>query len=117
MQKAALFISFLFFSFIACKKDKDNITTGTVKITGGCFQDSWLVAIDNPNPGKHSFLCAATLTTGTLYNCSNAVFIRLPSSLAVADTRIRFSWISTEPSCLSFSQAPNHITVKNLSRH
>lgn len=115
MQKAILFISVLFFSFISCKKDNDNFATGIVNVKGGCFQDSWLIAIDNPDPKKHSFLCATPVTTATFYNCSNAVFISLPSSLAVAGTRIRFSWTSTEPSCFSFAQAPDHITVKNLS--
>src|SRR5215216_2067163 len=116
MQKAILFISVVFLSFISCKKDKDKFATGVVQISGGCFSDSWLVAIDNPNPEKHSFLCVIPVTTGTFYNCSNAVYLRLPSSLAITGTRIRFSWVSTEASCLSFAQAPSHITVKNLSR-
>ena len=115
MRKAILFISVLFFSFIACKKDNDNFATGIVHVTGGCFSDSWLVAIDNPNPEKQKFLRKTNFATGTFYNCSNAVYMRLPSSLAVTGTRIRFSWTGTEASCLSFSEAPNHITVKNLS--
>ena len=115
MQKAILFISVLFLSFISCKKDKGNFTTGIVQLKGGCFSDSWLVAIDNPDLQKHSFLCPADFTTSTLYDCSNAVFMHLPSPLAITGTRIRFSWTSTVASCLSYSRAPNHITVKNLS--
>jgi hypothetical protein len=116
MQKAALFIFILLFTFISCKKDKDNFVTGTVSVKAGCFSDSWLIAVDNPDPGGHSFLCTAPVPAATFYNCSNAVLISLPSSLAVAGTKIRFSYTDTQPSCLSYSAAPNHIKVKNLSR-
>lgn len=115
MQKALFFILILVVSFTSCKKDNDNSITGTVQVKGGCFPESWLVAIDNPDPAKHSFLRATGFTTATLYNCSNAVIISLPSSLAKAGTRVRFSYDSTMPSCLSYSEAPNHITVKKIS--
>lgn len=116
MQKFCLFFLFLFISGLACKKDNDGFVTGTVQVKAGCFADSWLIAIDNPDPGVHSFLCTPPVPAATLYNCSNAVFITLPSSMAIAGTKIRFSHTDTQPSCLSYSAAPNHITVKNLSR-
>jgi len=116
MQKVILFILVLLLTFISCKKDNDNFVTGTVDIKSGCFTDSWLIAIDNPNPEKHSFLRNTAFPTATLYNCSNAVFINLPSSLAVTGRKIRFSYVDMQVSCLSYSEAPNHITVKNLSR-
>ncbi len=117
MQKTILFLFVLLFIGIACRKDKSDLVTGRVEVKGGCFSDSWLVAIDNPNPEKHSFLRATTVPTGTFYNCSNAVFINLPSSLAITGTRIRFSPTESIPfSCLSYSEAPNHVKVKNLAR-
>lgn len=117
MREATLFIFILLFSFISCKKDKDNSTPGTVEVKAGCLSDSWLVAIDNPDPAEHSFLCAGTVAVAfaTCYNCNNSVYISLPSSLAVAGTRIRFSYIQTNPSCLSYSPAPPHIQVEKLS--
>ena len=116
MQKAILFIAVLSIFFISCKKDKDSVVTGTAAVKGGCFDDAWLIAIDNPDPEKHKFLCAAPITVATFYNCSNAVYIRLPSALAIAGTKIRFTWAATDVSCLSYSQAPSHIQVKNLSK-
>ncbi|MGZ8523664.1 MAG: hypothetical protein ACXWV1_04505 [Chitinophagaceae bacterium] len=115
MQKATLFTFVLLLTLISCKKDNDNFTTGTVDIKAGCFTDSWLIAIDNPNPEKHSFLRNTAFPTATLYNCSNAVFINLPASLAVPGKKIRFIYVDMQVSCLSYSEAPNHITVKNLS--
>jgi hypothetical protein len=116
MQRAILLIAVLSISFISCKKDKDSFATGTVTVKGSCFDDAWLIAIDNADPGKHKFLRASTIPTATFYNCSNAVYIRLPSTLAVSGTKIRFTWIATEASCLSYSEAPNHIQVKNLAK-
>jgi hypothetical protein len=116
MQKANFFIFIFLLSFISCKKDNDNFITGTVEVKAGCLTDSWLVAIDNPSPSRHSFLCAGPVLVATYYNCGNAVYISLPSSLAVAGTRVRFSYIQTDASCLSYSAAPPHIQVKKLSR-
>jgi hypothetical protein len=118
MQKAYFFILIFLVSFISCKKDNDNLISGTVKVKAGCLSDSWLVAIDNPNLAKHSFLCADSVAVvlATYYNCNNSVYISLPSSLAVEGTRIRFSYIQTDPSCLSYSAAPPHIQVNKLSR-
>lgn len=111
-----LFLIFtLLFLSLSCTKNNDDFVTGRVEVKGGCFSDSWLVSIDNPNPQKYSFL-RATVLSGTAFNCSNAVFIGLPSSLAATGTRIRFIYTGTEASCLSSSEAPNHIRVKNLAR-
>jgi hypothetical protein len=112
-----LFISLLLASFVSCKKETEIIGSGTVIAQGGCYADTWLVAIDNPDFSKQPFLRSTVLTCTACYNCSNAVFIHLlPPSLAVAGTRIKFSYIDKEGSCLSNSEAPDHITVKNLSR-
>ena len=115
MPKIPFFIIILVASLLSCKKDNDNFPTGTVQEKNGCFSDSWLVSIDNPDPSKYSFLRATGFTTATFYNCSNAVIISLPSSLAKAGTRVMFSYDNTIPSCLSYSEAPNHITVKKIS--
>ncbi len=116
MKQFYLLFLILLLSVTSCKKDKDNFVTGTVLEKGGCFSDSWLIAIENPDPAKHSFLRATNFPTGTLYNCSNAVFISLTPALAKAGIKIRFSGITNHMgSCLSFSEAPNHIEVKEIS--
>ncbi|MFC0772839.1 hypothetical protein [Terrimonas alba] len=115
MRQSLLPIFTLLFLSLSCTKNNDDFVTGRVEVKGGCFADSWLVSIDNPDPDKYSFL-RATVLSGTAFNCSNAVFINLPSSLGTTGTRIRFKYISTEVSCLSSSEAPNHIMVKNLAR-
>ena len=117
-MRAALLCLFLVACFgFSCSKNGDDFVTGRVEIKAGCFDDSWLVSIDNPDAGgKHPFL-RETTSGGTLYNCSNAVFINLPSSLAEQGTRIRFKFTDAQIfSCLSYSEAPTHIKVKNLSR-
>lgn len=117
MPKIYLFFLFFFLSITSCKKEKDNFITGTVQVKGGCFSDSWLIAIDNPDPAKHSFLRAANFPTGTFYNCSNAVYLSLPAALDGGGIKIRFSGITNHlGSCLSFSEAPNHIEAKEISR-
>lgn len=115
MRQTLFFISALLILGLSCSKNNDNFVTGRVEVKGGCFADSWLVSIDNPNPQKYSFL-RATVLSGTAFNCSNAVFISLPLSLSSQGTRIRFTYTGTEISCLSSSEAPNHIKVKNLAR-
>ncbi|MGZ8557876.1 MAG: hypothetical protein ACXWWC_06075 [Chitinophagaceae bacterium] len=117
MHKSYLPCLLLFLFIISCKKEKDNFVTGIVQVKGGCFSDSWLIAIENPDLEKHTFLRAANFPTGTLYNCSNAVFIRLSVAFANAGTKVRFSGITNNlGSCLSFSEAPNHIEVKEIFR-
>ena len=111
------FISLLFGSFLSCKKDNDSLVRGTIIEQKGCFADSYLVAIDDPGFSDQPFLRPTVLSACVAcYNCSNAVFIRVPASFGAAGTRIIFSYRSTEISCLSSSEAPAHITVKNLSR-
>jgi hypothetical protein len=112
-----LLTSLLLFSFISCKKDSNGFVTGTVIDKSGCFADSYLVAINNPDFSKQPFLRPSVLSScAACYNCSNAVFIRLSSSFSNPGTRIKFLYSDTQPSCLSSSEAPAHITVKNLSR-
>jgi len=116
MKKYYLFITLLLASFQSCKKDNDKLVVGTVIGQSGCFTDSKLVAIDNPDSSKQPFLRPTVLACAACYNCSNAVFIRLPSTFSTIGARIMFSYLETEGSCLSSSEAPNHIKVKNLSR-
>jgi hypothetical protein len=111
-----LLISLLFISFLSCKKDHDGFTTGIVIEKSGCFADSYLVAIQNPDPSKQPFIRPTVLSCTACYNCSNAIFIRLSSSYSNPGTRIKFLYGDTQPSCLSSSEAPAHITVKKLSR-
>jgi len=113
-----IFIVLLLCPFISCKKENDPSVTGTLIEPKGCFfADSYLVAIDSPDFSNHSFLRPTVLSSCiACYNCSNAVFIRVPAAFAAAGTRIKFSYVRTEISCLSASEAPEHITVKNLSR-
>src|SRR5436190_18492623 len=111
-----LFIALHLSSFLSCKKDDDKLVVGTVIGQSGCFTDSNLVAIDNPDSSKQAFLRPTVLACTACYNCSNAVFIRLPSAFSTIGAKIMFSYLETEGSCLSSSEAPNHIKVKNLSR-
>jgi len=112
-----ILISLLLGSFISCKKDNDSPVSGTVIEQKGCFADSYLVAIDNPDFSTQPFLRPTVLSACVAcYNCSNAVFIRVPASFAATGTRLKFSYVNTEISCLSSSEVPAHITVKNLSR-
>jgi hypothetical protein len=110
-----LLICLLLISFLSCKKENDEFITGTVIEAGGCFGDSFLVAIDNPDLSEHSFLRPAVICPAC-YNCSNAVFISLSSSLRNPGARIKFLYTELQVSCLSYSEAPNHITVRKLSR-
>lgn len=116
MMKASLFFAMTVVLLGGCKKDNDQLATGTVLQAGGCFQDAWLVAVDNPDPEKHFFIRKTIAPAGTMYNCSNAVYIRLSAQLGVAGTRIKFKGRNIEPSCYSFSEAPNIITVEKISK-
>jgi hypothetical protein len=116
MMKASLLFVLALLLLGGCKKDNDQLATGTVLQAGGCFPDAWLVAVDNPDPEKHFFIRKTIAPAGTMYNCSNAVFMRLPASLAVAGTRIKFKGRNIEPSCFSYSEAPNIITVEKISK-
>lgn len=112
-----IFITLLLGSFLSCKKDNDSWVRGTLIDQKGCFADSYLVAIDSPDFSNQPFLRPTVLSACVAcYNCSNAVFIRVPASFAATGTRIKFSYVNTEISCLSSSEAPAHIAVKNLFR-
>ena len=111
-----IFIALLLSSFLSCEKGNDSLVSGTLIEQKGCFADSYLVAIDHPDFSNQPFLRSTVLSACiACYNCSNAVFIRVPASFATTGTRIKFSYVATEISCLSSSEAPAHITVKNLS--
>lgn len=116
MKIRCLLITLVLAFFLSCQKDNDAFATGTVMEQSGCFADSYLVAIDNPGSSTQPFLRPTVLTCVACYNCSNAVFIRLSSPFSTIGAKIKFSYIETELTCLSSSEAPNHITVKNLSR-
>lgn len=112
-----LFLFLLAIPFFSCEKDRDNSgsLTGTVQVKGGCLQNTWLVAIDNPDADKYSFICDEPALTGTLYNCTNAVYItNLPQQVAQAGKKIRFSFRKEMPSCLSYSFAAAHIEAENI---
>ena len=112
-----IFFTLVLGCFISCMKDNDGLATGTLIEQKGCFADSYLVAIDHPDFSNQPFLRPAVFSACVAcYNCSNAVFIRVPASFGVSGTRIKFSYVSSEISCLSSSEAPAHIIVKNLSR-
>ncbi|MBO9658402.1 MAG: hypothetical protein J7527_06220 [Chitinophagaceae bacterium] len=108
----------LFFSFAlilgGCQRDKDDYVIGSVVEKGGCLADTYLVEIPGASTAKMPFLCEPAAPLSTLRNCGNSVFIRLPASLAIPGKEIRFVYAGTEPSCLSYSFAPQHITVKSL---
>ena len=114
MRSLYSFLLILCIPVLSCKKDQDNFATGTVIEKKGCFGDSFLVAIDDPDPSKHKFLRATIQSCAACYNCSNAAFLHLSPPFTTTGTRIRFSFTGTETSCLSSSEAPEHITVKNI---
>lgn len=116
MRHPLLLIFILLLLSLSCTKNNDDFVTGRVEVKGGCFPDSWLVSVNNPDPKKYSFLSEAGIVSATAFNSSNAVFINLPSSFAATGTRIRFKYIEMQVSCFSSTMAPNHIKVKDLSR-
>ena len=112
-----LFLPFLMaFVLTSCDKENSDRVSGTVKAQSGCFQDSWLVAIDRPNSSDHPFICNETLA-GAAYNCSNAVYItNLPERFAKQEKKIEFSVVTDQGiACLSYSFGPHHLEVKNVS--
>jgi hypothetical protein len=111
---AYLLLSFL---LLSCKKDKEGVATGIVLSQTGCFDDYYLVAIDNPDYSKHSFLRKSIMSScAGCYDCSNAAFVQLNSSFGRPGIRIAFEFIESIPSCLSNSEAPEHITAKNVRK-
>ncbi len=109
-------ILILILLFSACKKNNELFVTGEVVSKNGCFQDAYLVAINNPDPSRHKFLRSAFITCTACYNCSNSVFIRLPDDMNDIGLKIRFRYSATDISCLSSSDAPQHIQVTDLSK-
>jgi hypothetical protein len=113
MRHLILFLCVIF-ALSGCSRDKEDQITGVVIEKGACFADSYLVELPGESAATRSFLCETTVPLSTMMNCRNAVFIRLPANLAIPGKRIRFIYTATEPSCLSYSFAPQHITVKSL---
>lgn len=78
----------------SCHKDKkQTIVTGTVVKQGGYSATSYLVTIDNPQSGTHTFICNHPLTTAAAtYHCGNSIFIvNLPTALRLAGKKMTFS--------------------------
>jgi hypothetical protein len=116
MKYSLLICLLLAILFTGCKKEKGDFVTGTVVSKGGCWNTSYLVTIDNPDFTDHKFLRPTVLACFACPNVSNSVYIKLTPDLSSPGTRIRFVFVETIPSCLSSSEAPNHIEVKNLAR-
>ena len=114
MRNLLLFIFLFMFTTLSCKKENSLLVSGIVVESKGCLPDSWLVAILDPDFSKHPFLHPTVLDCAACYNCSNSVFISLNPELAVPGTKIRFEYDQTEVSCLSSSEAPEHIRVKEI---
>ncbi|MCG2614755.1 hypothetical protein LZZ85_10705 [Terrimonas sp. NA20] len=113
MRYLILFLSFTLL-LAGCGRDKDEYISGIVIEKSGCLPDSYLVELPGEVGKKKPYLCETTVPLATLLNCTNSVYIRLPPALAIAGKKIRFLYVDTQPSCLSYSFAPQHITVKSL---
>jgi len=102
---------------ISCKKDEGkNYVAGVIVQKGGCGINTWLVAIENPDPNRQSFLCKNEPSPPIGYNCTNSVYIvNLPASLAIAGKKIGFSRWNELASCLSASAAPPHLEVFDIT--
>jgi hypothetical protein len=109
-------ILFLSFSLLlsGCSRDKDEYITGVVIEQSGCLPDSYLIELPDEVGKKKPYLCETAVPLSTLRNCTNSVFVRLPTMLAIPGKKIRFLYVDTQPSCLSYSMAPQHINVKSL---
>ncbi|MET0462856.1 MAG: hypothetical protein ABW007_06870 [Chitinophagaceae bacterium] len=113
MRYLILFLSFAFV-LSGCSRDKDDYIQGIVIENQGCWDDSYLVELPGEAGKKRPYLCETSIPLATLLNCTNAVYVRLPPALAIPGKKIRFLYVDTHPSCLSYSFAPQHITVKSL---
>jgi hypothetical protein len=115
MKRGFLLFCLVFIGLLSCKKDNANFATGTVLNQNGCGNDYYLVVVDNPDFTRHEFLRPSFSSSCAMcFNCSNSAFVLLPSSLTAPGTRIRFSFAESIPSCLSSSEAPEHIKVKTV---
>jgi hypothetical protein len=105
--------SFILFS---CKKDASKTTvSGTVQQQEGCLPDSWLVAIDNPNSDKYSFICKTFMPPSASLNCTNSIYIvNLPASMKQPGKKISFSGWNEQASCLSSRLAPRQVEALNI---
>jgi len=116
MQKIAFaFVLILFFS---CKKENTKWITAIVT-QSGCFPNSWLVKLDDPDRAKYPFLCEPTqaMLSSSTTNCgSSAVILNLPATLSQPNTRIKFSqWTDKGLLCFSSTLAPHHLEVRDVS--
>lgn len=102
----------------SCKKDELKQTVmATVQQKGGCFGNSWLVLIEDPDPDRYSFICKTSMPPGSSssFNCTNSIYIvNLPASMAKLGTRISFSGWKELASCLSSSFAATHVEAYNI---
>jgi hypothetical protein len=111
-----LFLSIVLTGILSCEKDNASLSVkGKAVQKGGCYSDTYIVEIKDPDFSRHSFLKPAAPACDDCYNCSNIVIIHLPPSLAKVGNKIRFEYIDTELSCSASTAAPNHINVKKLS--
>jgi hypothetical protein len=116
MKECFLFSVLVLTGLFGCKKEHGSLSVkGEVVQKGGCYSDTWIVEIKDPDFSRHTFLKPAAPACDHCFNCSNAVYIHLPASLAKKGKKIRFEWVETEFSCSASTEAPNHISVKNLS--
>jgi hypothetical protein len=97
----------------ACTKEKNFVATGTVINNLGCFANTSMVEIDNPDPAKFSFICNENQPG---LNCKNAVFImNMPAHLAVPGKKVTFSiWKDMGLQCLSSSYGAHHLEVMDI---
>jgi hypothetical protein len=68
-----ILFSLLLVSFLSCKKDTEIVGTGTVIAQSGCYADTWLVAIDNPDFSKQPFLRSTVLTCTACYTAHSMI--------------------------------------------
>lgn len=112
-------VAFILLFLFSCKKEKSKWITATVMQSAGCFPNSWLVKLDNPDASKYSFLCNPTQATffASTTNCTNsAIILDLPASLSQPGTLIKFSqWTDKGLLCFSSTLAPHHLEVTDVS--
>jgi hypothetical protein len=118
-MKRLFAIILLFCIFAGCNKEKHELVLGTVIQKGGCFQDSWLVSIDNADPSVHSFICEDPIPGGSSgFNCGNSVYIiKMSPNLTNPGIKVKFSkWkMDYGGACSSFSHAPHHLEDSDIS--
>jgi len=117
MKYSLLLLTCLPILFCCSKKSSDdgNFINGRVVLAAGCGADVWLVTLDNPDAARYRFLCKPDPALGTLYNCTNSVFMKLPLGLAKDGQKVQFSGVFNYGfSCLSSSFAPQHVEVEKV---